>query len=85
MIEDKINNYLTEALEKNTVNAFKKLNIPIKKVELKREIIFTLKSFIDEEDWGNFDLIDNIREMLKKMYPKAIIEHDYDRFIVKEL
>ena len=84
-IEDKLNDYLTESIEKNTINAFKKLNISIKKVELKREIIFTLKNEIDEQDWNNFNLIDDIHKMLKKTYPKAIIKHDYNKFIVKEL
>jgi len=85
LIEDKLNDYLTESVEKNTINAFKKLNVPIKKVELKREIVFTLKNGVDEQDWNNFNLIDDTIRMLKKVYPKAIIEHDYDRFIVKEL
>lgn len=85
LVEDKLNDYLNESLEKNTINAFKKLNIPIKKVELKRKIVFTLKNGIDEQDWNNFNLIDDIDRMLKKLYPKAIIKHDYNRFIVEEL
>jgi len=84
-IEDKLNNYLNESIEKNTINAFKKLSIPIKNVVVKREIVFTLKNGIDEQDWNNFNLIDDIHRMLKKIYTKALITHDYDQFIVKEL
>lgn len=87
LIEDKLNEYLQKSgKEKGLSTVLKrKFDIEVKKVEIKKETTYHLKNGIDEQDWNNFNLIDDIIKMLEKIYPKAIIKHDYDRFIVEEL
>ena len=86
-IEDKLNEYLVKGgKEKGLSTVFKrKFNIDVKKVEVEKITTFTFKNGIDEQDWSNFNTIDEIHKMFKKIYPKGLITHDYDRFIIKEL
>lgn len=86
-IEDKLNEYLVKSgKEKNISNSLEKnYDIKVKKIEVEKVTTFFLKDGIDENAIGNFGLIDDIYDMLKKFYPKALITHDYDQFIVKEL
>ena len=82
-----IDKYITEATSENAVAKMieKKFGIKIKKVEMKRMITFHLSKPIDENDWDNFDKIDGIHDLLKKSFKGSTTEHEYDKFIVKEL
>ena len=57
----------------------------IKKVDTRMRIVYHLTKPIDEEEFDNFDRIDKTIAMLEKMYPNAIVKHDWDKFIVEEL
>jgi hypothetical protein len=63
----------------------KTAKIPVKKVTKKLKVVFQLKQGLDEQEFDNFGKIDKIIETLEKMYPNAIIKHDWDKFIVEEL
>jgi hypothetical protein len=62
-----------------------KFDAPVKKVEEKRKITFTLAKGIDEQEFENFDKIDNIIAFLEKTFKGSIVKHDYDKFTVEEL
>ena len=86
-IEDKLNEYLVKGgKEKGLSTVFKrKFGVEVEKVEKVSTTTYFLKSGIDENDWNNFNLIDDIHKMLEKQYPNSLITHDYDKFIIKEL
>ena len=83
---NKVEKYITEATSENAVAKMiqKQFGVRVKKVEVKRKIVFTLTKGI-EEDFDNIDLIDDIHALLKKSFKGSITKHDYDRFIVEEL
>ena len=83
---DNVEKYITEATSENTVAKMiqKQFGVKVKKVEVKRKIVFHLTKGI-EEDFDNIDLIDDIHALLKKAFRGSVTKHDYDRFIVEEL
>jgi hypothetical protein len=60
-------------------------NEKMKKVDTRMRIVFHLKKPIDEQEFSNFNRIDGTISMLEKMYPSAVVRHDWDKFIVEEL
>lgn len=81
-----VDKYLKEGKENSIARMLeKKFGVKIKKVDVKRRITFTLAKGIDEDDFDNFGLIDNIHKTLKKTFKPATTEHDYNKFIVEEL
>ena len=85
--ESVVDKYISEATSENTVARMiqKNFGVKIKKVDVKRRIVFQLAKPIDENDFDSFDKIDGIHDLLKKAYRNSTTEHDYDRFIVEEL
>ncbi len=78
--------YITEATSENAVaKMMLKKGVRVKKVDVKRKITFHLAKGIDEKDFNNMDLIDDIHELLKKAFKGSTSKHDYDRFTVEEL
>lgn len=85
-ITENIDNQLNEDSESGAERIFRnKFKINIKKTDIKKTIIFHLNEGINEMDFNNFRLIDNIISMLEKKYKGSIIKHDYNKFIVTEL
>jgi len=83
---NKVEKYITEATSENAVAKMiqKQFGVRVKKVEVKRKIIFTLTKGI-ESDFDNIDTIDDIHALLKKSFRGSVTKHDYDRFTVEEL
>lgn len=84
---DKVEKYITEATSENAVAKMiqKQFDVKVKKVEVKRKIIFALGKHLDENDFEDMDKIDGIHKILKKSFKGSITKHDYDKFIVEEL
>lgn len=63
----------------------KKFGVKVKKLDVRKIVTFTLAEGIDESDFANFDLIDNIHAFLKKTYGSASTEHAWNKFVVEQL
>jgi len=63
----------------------KQFGVKVKKVDVRKIATFTFAEGIDEKDFANFDLIDNIHAFLKKTYGSAATEHAWNKFVVEQL
>jgi len=63
----------------------KQFGVKVKKIDVRKIVTFTLAEGIDESDFANFKLIDDIHAYLKKTYGSAITKHEYNRFYVEQL
>ena len=70
-----VDSILNESSEKLVSQAISKVfpTVKVKKVEMKRKIVFHLSDFVDEEELDNFSKIDAINEFIKKKYKDAIV------------
>jgi hydroxymethylglutaryl-CoA reductase len=59
--------------------------VKVKKVEMKRKIVFHLSDFVDEENFDNFDKIDTVTDFIKKKYKDAIVNFKGRTIEVMEL
>ncbi len=83
---DLVDKYLIEGKENAVAKMIhKQFGVKVKKVDIKRRIVFTLAKGIDEGDFDSFKVIDDIHALLKKTFKPASTEHDFDKFIVEEL
>ena len=84
---NKVEKYITEATSENAVAKMllKDFGVKVKKVDVKRKIIFHLTKHLDENDFEDMNKIDDIHTLLKKAFKGSTTKHDYDRFIVEEL
>jgi hypothetical protein len=77
---------LNESSETQIKSAIEKLfSIKVKKIEIKRKIIFHLSDFVDDEDMDNFSKIDAIEDMIKKKYKDSIVKFKTRTIEVEEL
>ena len=54
-----VNSILSESTERQVSQAISKIfPVKVKKVDVKKKLIFHLSDFVDEEDFDNFDNID---------------------------
>jgi len=63
----------------------KQFGVKVKKVDVRKIATFTLAEGIDENDFANFKLIDDIHAFLKKSYGSASTEHAWNKFVVEQL
>ena len=69
------NSILNESAESQVSQVISKVfPVKVKKVEMKRKIVFHLSDFVDEENFDNFDKIDTITNFIKKKYKDAIVD-----------
>ena len=82
-----VNSILSESSEKQVSSAIAKVfpNVKVKKVDVKRRIIFHLSDFVDEEDFDNFSKIDAIQDFIKKKYKGSIVKFKGRTIEVEEL
>jgi len=82
-----VNSILSESSEKQVSQAISKVfpDVKVKKVDVKRKIIFHLSDFVDEEDFDNFSKIDAIQDFIKKKYKGSIVEFKGRTIEVEEL
>lgn len=82
-----VNSILSESSESQVSSAIAKVfpNIKVKKVDVKRRIIFHLSDFVDEEDFDNFSKIDTIQDFIKKKYKGSIVKFKGRTIEVEEL
>lgn len=80
--------YLTEAKTVNDSNIARQLSkrfgVKVRKLDVKKKVVFHLAEGIDEGDFANFDLIDGINDFLEKTYD-GIVKHDFNKFTVEQL
>lgn len=80
------NSIINESSETQIKSAIEKLfSIKVKKIEIKRKIIFHLSDFVDDEDMDNFSKIDAIEDMIKKKYKDSIVKFKTRTIEVEEL
>jgi len=66
---------LNESAERQIATAISKVfPVKVKKIEEKKKVIFHLSSFVDQEDFDNFNKIDAVDELIKKKFKDAIVE-----------
>jgi hypothetical protein len=82
-----INSILSESTEKQVSQIISRVfpTVKVKKVEVKRKIVFHLSDFIDDEELNNFSNIDAINEFIKKKYKDAIVNWKGRTIEVEEL
>lgn len=81
-----VNSILSESAERQVSQAISKIfPVKVKKVDVKKKLIFHLSDFVDEEDFDNFDKIDAVTDFIKKKYKDAIVEWKGRTIEVKEL
>ena len=82
-----VDSILNESSEKLVSQAISKVfpAVKVKKVEMKRKIVFHLSDFVDEEELDNFSKIDAINEFIKKKYKDAIVNWKGRTLEVEEL
>jgi len=87
-----VNSILNESTEKMVASAIDRVFASkpgsiakVKKVDVKRKIIFHLSDFVDEEDFDNFSKIDAIQDFIKKKYKGSIVEFKGRTIEVEEL
>ncbi len=77
---------LSESSETQVKSAIEKLfPVKVKKIEVKRKLIFHLSDFIDDEDMDNFSKIDAIEDLIKKKYKDSIVKFKTRTIEVEEL
>lgn len=66
---------LNESAENQVSQAITKVfSVKVKKIELKKKIVFHLSDFVDEGDMDNFSKMDAVTDFIKKKYKDAIID-----------
>jgi hypothetical protein len=86
ILEAYVNSILSESSENQVSKAISKVfPVKVKKIEMKRKIIFHLSDFVDEENFDNFDKIDSVTNFIKKKYKDAIVNFKGRTIEVEEL
>jgi len=82
-----VNSILSESSESQVSSTIAKVfpNVKVKKVDVKRKIIFHLSDFVDEGDFDNFSKIDTIQDFIKKKYKGSIVKFKGRTIEVEEL
>jgi len=81
-----VNSILSESVERQVSQAISKVfPVKVKKVEMKKKVVFHLSDFVDEEDFDNFDKIDAVTDFIKKKYKDAIVDFKGRTIEVTEL
>ena len=82
-----LNSVLSESTEKQVSQIISRVfpTVKVKKIEMKRKIVFHLSDFIDDEELNNFSNIDAINEFIKKKYKDAIVNWKGRTIEVEEL
>ena len=77
---------LNESSEIQVKTAIEKIfPVKVKKVDVKRKIVFELSSFIDNEDFDNIGKMDAIEEFIKKKFKNSIVSFNGYTIEVEEL
>jgi hypothetical protein len=81
------NSILNESADRQVSQVISKVfpNVKVKKVEMKRKIVFHLSDFVDEEDFDSFDKIDAVTNFIKKKYKDAKVDFKGRTIEVTEL
>ena len=80
------NSIINESSETQIKSAIEKLfSVKVKKIEIKRKLIFHLSDFVDDEDMDNFSKIDAIEDLIKKKYKDSIVKFKTRTIEVEEL
>jgi hypothetical protein len=81
-----VDTVINESTERAVSTAISKVfPVKVKKVDVKRKIIFHLSDFIDEGDFDNFAKIDAVNDFIKKKYKGSIVEWKGRTIEVEEL
>ena len=81
-----VNSVLSESTESQVSQAISKVfPVKVRKVEMKKKVVFHLSDFVDEEDFDNFDKIDAVTDFIKKKYKDAIVDFKGRTIEVTEL
>jgi hypothetical protein len=82
-----VNSILSESSERQVSQIISKVfpNVKVKKVDVKRKLIFHLSDFVDNEEFDNFSKIDAVDDFIKKKYKDAIVEWKGRTVEVEEL
>lgn len=66
---------LSESAERQVSQAITKLfDVKVKKIDVKKKLVFHLSDFVDNEEFDNFDKIDAVDAFIKKKFKDAIVE-----------
>jgi hypothetical protein len=78
---------LSESSEKQVSQHISKVfpSVKVKKVDVKRKLIFHLSDFVDNEELDNFSKIDAVDNFIKKKYKDAIVNWKGRTVEVEEL
>ena len=61
------------------------LPVKVKKIDVKKKIIFQLSDYVDEQDFENFPKIDALDKFIKKKYKDSIVEWKGRTIEIEEL
>ena len=81
--EDSIINESSEMQIKNAIE--KVFSVKVKKIDVKRKIIFQLSDFVDNEDFDSFSKIDAVEDFIKKKIKNSIVEFKGRTIEIEEL
>ena len=78
---------LSESSERQVSQIISKVfpNVKVKKVDVKRKLIFHLSDFVDNEELDNFSKIDAVDDFIKKKYKDAIVNWKGRTIEIEEL
>jgi len=78
---------LSESSERQVSQIISKVfpTVKVKKVDVKRKLIFHLSDFVDNREFDNFPKIDAVDDFIKKKYKDAIVNWKGRTIEVEEL
>ena len=81
-----VHSIINESSETQVKKAIEKVfPVKVKKVDIKKKLIFHLSDFIDDEEMDNFSKIDAIEDLIKKKYKDSIVKFKGRTIEVEEL
>jgi len=81
-----VDSIINESSEMQVKKAIEKVfPVKVKKVDIKKKLIFHLSDFIDDEELENFSKIDAIEDLIKKKYKDSIVKFKGRTIEVEEL
>ena len=81
-----VDSIINESSETQVKKAIEKVfSVKVRKVDVKKKLIFHLSDFVDDEDMDNFGKIDAIEDLIKKKYKDSIVKFKGRTIEVEEL
>ena len=81
-----VNSIINESSEMAVKKAIEKVfPVKVKKMEVKKKIIFHLSDFVDDANFDNFGKIDAIQNFIKKKYKDSIVNFKGRTIEIEEL